>query len=516
MQIIETTNEGLKKGLKIILPGNKLAEQVNTRLEELCKTIRLPGFRPGKVPLKVVKMRYEDAVYGEVVDKSIQESCEKALVEKEYKPASQPKVDIIKFEKGEDLELSLEVEVLPEIPDVDLKKFKIEKPVAKVSTEQVESSLKQLAEQHASSHKTEIKKKRALKKGDIANFDFTGRINGEEFAGGAAEGFELEIGSGQFIPGFEDQMVGLKIGEEKDLTVKFPENYGAKDLAGQDAVFTVKIHKIFEKTAPKIDDDFAKSLGLDNLKALKDSIESRIQKESENLSFAKVKRQVLDNLADTVEIDMPPSMIEQEFEQIWKQIEEDKKAGRLDEEDSKKSDKQLKEDYTEIAVRRIKLGLVLADIGSKQKIQVTNDEVNNWIAAEANKYPEQREMVYKIYQENPQLLQNIRGPIFEDKVVQYILDNADVKEKKVSMEDLLAPEEPAAKPKKKAAKKAAPKKEAKTSEKKATEKDTKKKATSTAAKKKTVAAKDDKKKTTAKPKTAAKKTTTKKKADTKK
>lgn len=501
MQIIETTNEGLKKGLKIILPGSSLAEQVNKRLLEIGKTIRLPGFRVGKVPLNVLKTRYEAAVYGEVLDKAIQESCEKALKEKKIQPVAQPKVEFEKLDKGEDVEFTIEVETLPEIKDIDFKNIKIEKPVAKVKDSQVKEALEKVADQRR--EKTELKKARAVKKGDMINFDFEGKIDGVAFPGGTAQGFELEIGSGQFIPGFEDQVVGKKIGEEADIKVTFPEEYGAKDLAGKDAIFTIKVHKIFEMSKPKLDDDFAKNLGAPDLKAVKEDIRKKLQSEYEEFSFAKAKRQVLDQLADSSDFEVPETLINQEFDQIWAQIEQDKENGRLDEEDAKKSDEELKEDYKEISVRRIRLGLVLADIGTKNKINVTQDEINKKVNEEANRFPQQREQIIKIYQERPELLNNIRGPLFEDKVVDFILTQAKVSDKEVDLEELLKPVEEDIKPKK--TKKAAAKKKPAAKKEEKPKAETKKKAAAKKpAAKKTTAKASEKKDSTAKKKTAKK------------
>lgn len=458
MQVTETLNEGLKRGFTVVVPNADIEARIATRLTELKGQIRLPGFRPGKVPEKLLRQRYGDAVRGEVLEKAVQDTTEATLTERSLRPAAQPNIDLKSADEGKDLEFSIDVEVLPEIELGDFTSLKLERLVADVPESEVDDALSRMAETRKVGEVVESKTRKA-KDGDVVVMDFVGRIDGEAFEGGSAERHELELGSGQFIPGFEEQLVGVKAGEEKVVTVSFPENYGAENLAGKEAEFTCTVHEIKELKVPAVDDEFAKSAGFDDLDALKSAVRESIAGEYGNVSRMRLKRVLLDELSDGYDFPVPEGMVDAEFHGIWHQIEHAKERGELDEEDAAKSEDDLKAEYRGIAERRVRLGLLLSEVGTKNNVQVDQNDLQQALMAEVRKYPGQEQAVFQYYQSNQQALESLRAPIFEEKVVDFILELAHVTEKKVSVDDLTAdPDEaPAAK---KPAKKAAAKKPA--------------------------------------------------------
>ena len=394
------------------------------------------------------------------------------------RPAMQPKVDVTKDDEGKDLEFTLEVEVLPEIEVPDFSKVKLERLVAPVEDAQVDEYLERLASGQKNFEAAAKTYKAAS--GDAVVIDFVGKRDGEPFDGGAAEDYQLELGSGNFIPGFEDQLIGVKAGDEKELNVTFPEEYGAKDLAGKDVTFDIKVKEVRKPAAVKIDDDFAKGMGLESLDALKKAIRDQIEKEQKSLSRSRLKRSLLDVLADAHKFDVPPGMVDMEFEQIWDQVMADlrhqafhEQHGDTDTHDHSHEEMpgidepgdDVKDEYRAIADRRVRLGLLLSEVGQKNNVTVGQDEVSRLIAQEARRYPGQEDKVFEFYTKNPQAMAQLRAPLYEDKVVDFILELADIKDKTVTREDLdKAVEEddelPAVKPavKKKAAKKPTAKK----------------------------------------------------------
>mgnify|MGYP001473818850 FL=1 len=480
MQVKEVKHEGLNHELEITIGAKDIDARVDNRLKEVSKTIRMPGFRPGKVPMNIMKKRYGKAVMGEVLESAVNETSDKVLKEKGLKPALQPKIEVKEFDEGKDLIYSMNIEVLPEFKVADIKGLKLEKPVAKAEKKAVDEALERIAESNQATE--EIKTKRATKDGDIVVIDFHGRTadDNKEHPGMHAHDHQLKLGSKQFISGFEEQLVGKKPGEKVEVKVSFPEEYGAAELAGRDAIFDCEIKAIHEAVTPKIDDEFAKSLGLDDLKALKAAIEEQVQKELDMHSRMKLKKSLLDILDEKHDFEVPASMLEMEYDSIVRQVEMENAQSGGDEQLSDDDKAELKQ----IAERRVRLGLVLSEIGNENKIQVADADLQKAVIAEAQKYRGQEKEVFDYYSKNRQALESLRAPIFEEKVVDFILELADVKEKEVSVDELTAEEDEAEKPK---AKKPAAKKPA---AKKATASDSK----------------DDK------PKTAAKKPAAKKKA----
>ena len=435
MQITEKSSEGLKRELSVIVGAQEIEGKITDRLTEVGKQVRLPGFRPGKVPMNLLRKRFGESVRGEVLEATVQESTQKAIEEKELKPAVQPKVDLVTFEEGADLEFSIEVELLPEIVMGDLSSFKIEKLVAEAGDAQIDESLSKMAESNKKS--TPLADKRAAELSDVVVIDFEGSVDGEKFEGGTAEDFKLELGAGQFIPGFEDQVVGMETDGEKDVEVSFPDDYHSSDLAGKAAVFKVKLKIIEVLETPEINEEFAKVLGFDDTDSLRKSVKGQIEQDYVYLSRMKVKRELLDHLSEAHSFEVPSSMLDAEFETIWKQVEQAKETDRLDPDDQGKSDDQLRTDYRAIAERRVRLGLLLSDVGTKNNLTVAPEELSQAIGREASRYPGQEQAVVSYYQNNPQAIEQVRAPLFEDKVIDFLLELSQVIEKTVTPEELI-------------------------------------------------------------------------------
>jgi trigger factor len=432
MQITETNATGLKREFKVVVPAGTLQGQIETRLRELGERIRMPGFRPGKVPLQLLKQRYEKSVMGEVLEKTVQEGSHQLLSDRNLRPASQPKVEIVKFENGQDLEFSVAMEVIPEITPVDFKTINLERTVVDVPETEIDESLQRLAKRQRKPEPASDD--HAAQSGDVVVIDFVGRVDGTEFEGGRGEDFHLELGSGMFIPGFEDQLIGLTKGATRLVNVTFPTEYGNKDLAGKPAEFDVTVKQVSQLKDTPIDDEMAKALGADDLQTLRKRVREQIERDYGLAGRARLKRGLLDQLADKHDFTLPEGLVEAEFEAIWKQIEADMKADRLDSEDKGKSEEQLKTEYRDIAKRRVKLGLLLSEVGRSNNIQVPNDDLTRAVIAEARRYPGQEKQVIDYYQKSPEALNQLRAPIYEDKVIDFILELAQISERHTTPE----------------------------------------------------------------------------------
>ncbi|EHH68584.1 trigger factor [Gluconobacter morbifer] len=435
MQVTPTLNEGLKRAFTVVVPSADLQARRDARLAEVAKTIKLPGFRPGKVPASLVKQRYGASVNAELLEEFVNDATGKLLQEQNIRPAMQPKVDIVSAgEEGKDLEFKLETEILPEIEIPDLSGLKLTRLNAKVSEETVEKALNDVAKR---SRKFEtIEEDRPAAKGDVLTVDFVGKLDGTPFDGGTADDVNVEIGGEGFIPGFAEQMEGMKPGEERTINVTFPEDYQAEELAGKAVTFDVKAKALKKPVDPAIDDELAKTIGFENLEQIRKIISDQAEGEYKQLSRLRIKRDLLDALAEKTDFEAPQNMVDAEFNQIWARVEEDRKAGRLDEEDAGKDDETLRADYRRIAERRVKLGLLLAEIGRKQDIQVSREELIGAMQQEAQRYPGQEKMVFEFFSKNPQAVEGLRGPILENKVVDYLIELADVTDKEVTPEEL--------------------------------------------------------------------------------
>jgi len=453
MQVVETKNEGLSREYTITLLASEIEEKVGVRLEDIRKTANIPGFRPGKVPAGLLKQRYGQSVMGEVLEQAVGESSRKAIEENTLRPAMQPNIEIVKFEEGQDLEYKMALEVLPEIQPMDFSKIEVERLVVKVADKEVDETIDRLAKQYRQSEP--IKRARKSKKGDVLVIDFKGMIDGEVFEGGSAEGHNLELGSEQFIPGFEKQLIGSKAGESVSVNVSFPEDYGAETLAGKDAVFEVDVKEIREMVDSAIDDEFAKNLGQESLEELRKSISERLGQDYAGLSRERLKRDLLDVLEKGHSFEVPPGMVDAEFESIWAQYEETRKQQGADE-DTDKSEDEIKEEYRKISGRRVQLGLLLTEVGSSNNVEVSAEEVNRALMTEAQKYPGREKDFIELYRNNPEAMASMRAPIFEEKVVDFILELAKVNDREVSVEELMEVSE--GEEAEKEEKKAAPKK----------------------------------------------------------
>ena len=464
MQATQKKHDGLSYEYEVKIPAKDLDAKVDAKLQSYSGQIRMPGFRPGKVPMKLLKQKHGSAVLGEVIEEAVQESTQKLLDDNKIRPALQPKIEIDKeYAEGKDLTYSIAIESLPEFEIMDLKGLKLEKPVADVEDKEIDDALEKIAANRKSS--TPITGKRGAKKGDILNMDFHGRLASDpepedehdhRRPGMHAHGHMLELGSNSFIPGFEDQLIGIKAGDTMDVKVTFPEDYHAKDLAGEDAIFGVKVHEIREPSETNIDEEFAKSLGLDDLEALRKAVREQLQNEYDQQSRLKLKKSILDILDEKHDFNVPEGMISMEHEQIMRQIEAEKQQTGSTEE---LSDEE-KEELQEISVRRVKLGLILADIGRNNNIQVADAELQQAVIREAQKYPGQEKQVFDYYSKNRNALESLRAPLFEEKTIDYIIELADVKEKKVSVDELSMDEEDDADAPKKAKKSSPAKKKA--------------------------------------------------------
>ena len=436
MQVTEVANEGLKRAYSVVVPAGDIAAEREKRLAQLSKELKIPGFRPGKVPASVVKQRYGQAVMGEVLEGKVNEATQQVVSDRGLRPAQQPKIDIVNFADGADLEFRVDLEILPEIPMPDFAGIEIERLKAEPNDEVIGKALGQIAERNRKLE--DITEDRGAVKGEIAQCDFVGKIDGVEFPGGAAQDMPIEVGGDGFIPGFTEQLEGIKAGEVRTLNVSFPEEYGAKELAGKAATFDVTCKGLKLQIVPAADDELAKTLGFDDLDGLKKVLVEQMQREYDSMSRMKVKRALLDQLADRASFQVPESMVEQEFGQIWQRVEQDLKAGNLDEDDKGKDEATLKADYTKIAERRIRLGLLLSEIGRVNNINVTGEELSRAMRTEAGRYPGQEQAVMEFFRKNPQAAENLRSPIFEEKVVDFMLELAKVTDKSVTAEELSA------------------------------------------------------------------------------
>ena len=434
MEVTETSAEGLKHEFKVVVEGPAIEARVDAKLGELATTISLPGFRPGKVPMSLLKKRYGGTVIGEVIEETVNEGAQQALSDQGLRPALQPKIEITKFEEGGELEYTLSVEVLPEIAADDFSSIEVEQLKAQPTDEDVQSHLERLADAQTT---FEAEENRSAVPGDAVVIDFVGKQDGTEFEGGSAKDFQLVLGSGSFIPGFEEQLIGVVAGQNLDVKVTFPEAYSAAELAGQDAVFEVDVKEVKRPEAAAIDDEFAKKMGLESLDELKKTLTDQIKSDYDRVARNRVKRKLLDELAEQYEFEVPTGLVDAEFDGIWQQFGEQIAKSDGEDGESGKSEEEFKADYKEIAERRVRLGLLLSEVGTRNNIEVHQEELNQAMAEQARRHPGQEREFIQHLQDNPDAMGQIRAPIFEDKVVDFILEMVTVTEREVAPEELL-------------------------------------------------------------------------------
>jgi trigger factor len=432
MQITEISATGLKREYKVVINAAALESTVNEKLEAVRGQVNMPGFRPGKAPAALVKKQYGRALLGEAMEESVNSALQKTLEDNKLRPAMQPKVDIQTFEEGKDFECTIAVEVLPDIVPGDFKQIKLERLVVEPNDTEVDEFMTRLSDQQ----KTYEKADKVSEKGDQVVIDFSGSVDGVKFDGGTATDYPLVLGSNSFIPGFEDQLIGMKAGEQKIVKVTFPEAYGNSDLAGKPADFDCTVKEVRAAAAVTIDDEFAKRFGLQSLQELKDNIKRDLGSEYKSLARMKMKRSLLDQLSDQHSFDVPPGMVEMEFGQIWNEISGDKARLEAEMAEEKKSEDELKAEYQKIAERRIRLGLLLSEVGRINNIEVKSEEITRAMVEQARRFPGQERQVMEYFQKNPEAAQSLRAPIFEDKVVDFIVEMASVTDKTVTKEEL--------------------------------------------------------------------------------
>lgn len=441
MQIVEKSGEGLSRVFGVTVPVADLTQALEARIAEITPTLNIKGFRPGKVPTAHVRRLYGKALMGEVVEKTLTETTQKVLEDNKLRPAGDPDLkpegdmDAVMDGKA-DLAYEIAIDIMPDFEPVDPATLSLKRPVYTPTDKEVDEAVAELAKQNRT-YEAKTGKTVKAKDGDMVVIDFVGKLDGVAFDGGSAEGAELVLGSGQFIPGFEEQLVGAKPEGDVQVKVTFPETYQAENLKGKEAVFDVKVHEVKGPVDAPADDAFAERLGIENLEKLRELLKGNLEKEYAGASRFKLKRALLDQLDTKHDFPLPPKMVEAEFAAIWQQVEQDKEAGQLPPEDLKKSDKKLKEEYRKIAERRVRLGLVLAEIGRANNVQVTEQELGEAMRQEAMKYGPQAQQVFDLFRQNPNAQAQLRAPIFEDKVVDLIVEKAKVKDQKVSKDDLM-------------------------------------------------------------------------------
>ena len=440
MAITQTLSEGLKREFEVVITSSEIDTLVNEKLINIAKEAKLPGFRPGKVPISVVKNRFGKQVLGEVVRESVDNATKETMETNNLTASSQPKIEIISFEDGEDLKAKLSVEIMPDFEIPNLSNLEITRPVVEIKDKDINEAVEKIAKENLGT-KT-IEKDRPAKIGDTVVIDFLGKVDKAPFEGGEAKDHNLKLGSNSFIPGFEDGLVGAVKGKTISVTVTFPEDYQAKHLAGKDAVFDTTIQEIKEDVDLEINDDFAKTLGMENLEALKKAVSDQMKSQHDDASRQKAKRIILDKLAVSVSFELPETLEKDEYDSICRAMNPNAKPDHdhNHDHDQPAADKGMKQeekdDAIEIAKRRVRLGLLLSEIGRKNNIKAEEEDTRKAMMAEIQKYPGQEKQVMDYFKNNPEAQQQLSGPIFEDKIIDFILELAKTEDKVVSIEDL--------------------------------------------------------------------------------
>ena len=440
MQITQTKKEDLKREFAVKMTAEEIDQKVNEKLEELGKTVKMAGFRPGKVPLSLLKSKYGKSVMGEVLDSAVNDSTVKAIKDNDLRPAMRPKIEVKAFDEKVGLEYVMAIELLPEIKLMDIASIKLEKLIAKPEAKVVKETLSRIANTNKTSMKVE--ETRAAKTGDIVVIDFDGTVDGQPFPGMKGNDFSLELGSKSFVDTFEDQLVGSKAGDAKTVKVTFPKDYSHDKLQGVKAVFEVKVKELRAPVEPVIDDEFAKKLGFESLAKVEEALEKQIQGEYDQMARMYLKRNLLDVLDEKHAFDVPAGMVDAEFHGIWQQVkghqhsDDPHHVHGPDCKHEEEGTEEEREEYRDIAHRRVKLGLVLAEVGRLNKIEVTNQELQQAVIAEARRYPGKERQVFEYYQKNPQALEAVKAPVYEEKVVDFILERSRIDTRQVPIEEL--------------------------------------------------------------------------------
>lgn len=435
MQVTETLNEGLKREFDCVIAAEMIAGKVDEKLVEAAPTVNLPGFRPGKVPMKLLRQRFGKSVAGEVIDETVRDGIQSAMDDRGLRPAAQPEVADVEYDEGKDFKFKLKAELLPDIEPVDFAGVELVRLEPDLPESEIEETLERMAE--GQRDRVDVAEPRPAENDDVLAIDFEGSIDGELFPGGAAQDYELQLGSGSFIPGFEDQLIGANVGDEKTVVVNFPDDYGAEQLAGKEASFKVTVKGMKSLAPAEINDALAERMGAENLDDLRAKIRETMEREYKNIARNKVKKELFDKLEEAHSFPLPEILVDQEFNGIWHEVEEQLKGENADEVREGKTDEEMREEYRKVAERRVRLGLLLSEVGRQNNIEVSQEDMGRAIAQQAAQYPGQEEMVQRFYAENPQMLGQLQAPILEDKVVDYILELAKVEVRKVPPAELM-------------------------------------------------------------------------------
>jgi trigger factor len=442
MNVTETNTEGLHRELKVVVGADELEQRLSSRLDELKGKARIKGFRPGHVPKEHLRKVYGRSVMAEVVQQAVAETSREALTQREERPAFQPKVALPEdegeinkiFDGTADLAYTLTFEVLPKVEVMDLSTLKLERPTTPVTEKDIDEAVDRIL----ATNQNYKPKDGAAKKADRVTLDFVGKLNGEAFEGGTAQDAPITLGAGGFIPGFEEGLMGVKTGEEKVIEATFPDEYPEAKLAGKTVQFEIKVKEVAAPETPTLDDEFAKSLGVETVADIRETVKTRMEQDRGLASRLKVKRVLLDALNEGHDFELPPTLVDNEFQAIWGQVTKDLEQSKKTFEDEGTTEEKAKADYRDIAARRVRLGLLLSEIGSRNEITVSDDEVNKALIERIRQFPGQERQVYDFYRNTPEALAELRAPIYEDKVVDYILELAKVTDKPVSVEELYA------------------------------------------------------------------------------
>lgn len=435
MQITQVSSEGLKSTYRVIIEAADIERQMDTELKQLGARVKIPGFRPGFVPLKVLKARYGKGVKDDVLKAVISDATQRVVQENKLRPALTPDINVEDYKEEGDLKFTLTVETMPEIPDIDYGKINLMREVFGIEESEIEETLVNLAERNPRVKPSEDKKAKAGE-GDIVTMDFVGKVDGKAFEGGTAQGFTIEIGSGRLIAGFEDQLIGLKAGDEKQVEVTFPENYFNADLAGKPATFDVKVTGIATKETPEVDEAFAKDRGFADMRALREAVRNQLMKDYEGVVRTRMKKRLFDELEKLASYDLPHGMVDMEFNTIWGRLQQARAQSPQEDLYEGRKEEEVKDEYRNIAERRVRLGILLAELGGREKLQVSRDEISRAVMQQAQQFPGQEQMVFEFYRKNPQRLEELRGPILEEKAVDWILSKVKMEDRNVTTAEL--------------------------------------------------------------------------------
>lgn len=432
MQVTELVNEGLKREYKITLTALDINDKVNKKMLQVAGQIKLPGFRKGKVPVNLVKQKHGSAVLQEVLDDFVNSSLRKFFADKNFKPVVRPNVEIKEFTEGKDLEYNVQFEVYPAIPDINIEKIKLTRAKFELGKDDINAATQKILAMHR--ELVPLEKKRAAKKDDVVRINFEGKINGHPFAGGKADDFDLKLGSETFVPGFEDQLIGGKIGSDILVQITFPTNYMSPDLAGKEAQFDVSIKEIFSEKLPEIDDEFAKKIGFEDIAKFEEAIKEKVKKDFGVIVETKLKKELFDELEKLADFSVPESMKSMEIRNIMT----NEFGYNFVNNPNLKEEFDIKaKDFETIAIRRVKLGLLLADLGKKQDVSITEEELRDAVFGQARMRPGHEQKIIEYYRNNPSALEALKGPILEKKVVDYLLGKVKISEKLVTVKELV-------------------------------------------------------------------------------